>query len=282
MATPEIRVEQSRTFAVVRQSSQKLNVFQGVSLAVYNIPADEIQVTQAAWNYVQRRVSQQMHVSQAAVLAVAKGRITSPKLRAWGFTLDGHEFFVLKLGTGGKTLVYDLTTKQWSWWSTGDLPGWRATVGMNWDSSGTIPGTFGSNVVVGDDSSGTLWVLNPDRGTDGSHIDDEPRTFPRVSMAQIPTRGRDTIQVFGVYLTASLGEPATPQNVVTLDYSDDQGRTYVKAEVTHTAVEGDYEQEFSWRNLGLVRAPGRLFRVTDNGAFARVDSLDINPNSETK
>ena len=89
-------------------------------------------------------------------------------------------------------------------------------------------------------------------------------------------RGRNAIPVYSVDLTASLGDPSLENNTVTLEYSDDQGHTYLTADEPHVAEAGNYAQEFSWHSLGQVRAPGRLFRLTDDGAFARIDSLDVN------
>jgi len=42
-----------------------------------------------------------------------------------------------------------------------------------------------------------------------------------------------------------------------------------------TVEPGNYFQEFAWRSLGKIGAPGRLFQLVDYGAFARIDELDI-------
>jgi hypothetical protein len=42
-----------------------------------------------------------------------------------------------------------------------------------------------------------------------------------------------------------------------------------------TVTPSDYSQEFAWRSLGLIRAPGRMFELSDNGAAVRIDGLDI-------
>lgn len=198
-----------------------------------------------------------------------------PALKGWGVTLDGHDFYVLKLGMDGKTLVYDLASKQWAWWTTGDSSSWRPAYGLNWDSAGSIAQNFGSNIVVGDDTTGTLWSLDPDYGLDDDAVTGAPGTFPRVATAQLPVRGRDVVPMFSVFLTASAGQPALTANEFELLYSDDVGDTYISAGVD-TVVEDDYEQEFTWRSLGQARAPGRLMRITDNGSFARIDSLNVN------
>jgi hypothetical protein len=59
--------------------------------------------------------SMALRVPQADVLAYVRGRIQNPKLRAWTFTLDGHDFYVLRLGMD-LTLVYDVYSEQWMDW----------------------------------------------------------------------------------------------------------------------------------------------------------------------
>jgi len=276
--TPEIQAPQAGTIVAVNQVAQALRVPQGISLGIYNVPADNIAATYAGENVTYRRTAQTIRVTQLAPLAVYRGKIDNPKLKSWFYTLDGHDFYILKLGTGGKTLVLDLMTGQWSWWTTGNDLRWRASVGMNWRSSGNIPEQFGSNVVVGDDSYGVLWILDPEKGQDDMLLTDAETTFPRVATGQMVSRGRISLPIYSVYLTASLGDPALTLNNVTLEYSDDQGHSYVTADQPQTTQEGSYDQEFVWRSLGQVRAPGRLFRITDNGAFRRIDSLDVNAN----
>ena len=242
-------------------------------LAVYNFPSDEIEVSQSRVLLpVVRNLS--VETSQARVLAAVRGRVYNPKLRAWNFTLDGHDFYVLRLGED-KTLVYDLSTQQWSHWSTGDFQFWRLTVGMNWESSGHNAYLNGSNIVAGDDTFGLLWFLDPLQGYDQSPIDKTVvRKFPRVASAQMITRARETIPVFQVYLTADLGSPEVEDASAELSYSDDQGHSYVSA--GSIEVEPDnYAQEFAWRSLGLITAPGRIFKLSDDGAFARIDGLEI-------
>lgn len=278
MATPEIQTTEAAALVVVRQSAQLEQVFQAHPLAVYNIPADEVHSTGVAVQVTYRRVAQELEVTQQAMLAVVRGRTSNPRLVAWGFTLDGHDFYVLKLGTGGKTLVYDLTTKQWSWWNSGRTsPSLRAFVGMNWSSAGSVPQRLGSNVVVGDDTLGVIWVMDPLHPTDEAAEAGRDQVFTRVATAQLPVRGRQGVPVFSVFLTASLGDPSPLASPVVLSYSDDQGNSYVQADIPQPVISGDYAQSLAWRSMGMASAPGRLFRIQDDGALPRIDSLDINP-----
>lgn len=273
----DMAVPAANVFAVMTRSAPELNVFQGHFLVPYNIPSREMRVSAVTSIVPVVQISQQMRASQMLALAIVKGQLDNPKLRAWTYTLDGHDYYILKLGTGSKTLVFDLSTGQWSWWCSANSTRWRASVGMNWRSAGTIPVNFGSNVVVGDDTLGALWVLDPEQGYDDHFFDGfDPVKFPRVATGQIPMDSRKALPIYSVDLTASVGYPALSDSVVSLDYSDDQGNTYVTADEPQVSTEGVYDQEFAWRSLGQVRSPGRLFRITDDGAFARIDSMVIN------
>jgi hypothetical protein len=274
--TPEVQATQAGGLAVIRQSSQTVRAVQGSAVAVYNIPAEEVHATAALAQIPYRRSSQEERVTAQRIMAVVRGRTSSPRLAAWGFTLDGHDFYVLKLGTNGKTLVYDLSTKEWSWWTTGDSNSLRSLTGMNWSGAGPIPQNYGSNVIVGDDSVGVLWVMDPLKDDDDSISDGPARPYPRVATAQLPVRGRTGVPVFSVFLTASLGAPTLSAGPVSLEYSDDQGHSYVTADIPQEVKVGDYTQGLAWMSLGQARAPGRIFRITDDGALARVDSLDVN------
>lgn len=148
---------------------------------------------------------------------------------------------------------------------------------MNWLSPGAIADDYGSNVVVGDDTHGIIWVLDPTQGWDDSvwSTNTEKQLFKRYAAAQIISRSRTFIPVFDVYLTGSPGAPSYDGAAVTLEYSDDGGQTYVSAGSIPVEV-NNFAQNFAWQSLGRIQAPGRLFRILDDGAFARIDGLDVN------
>lgn len=249
-------------------------------LAAYSIPTKKMSASAAYVRAATTGPTDSLKISQLRVLAAVRGKPANPKLRAWTFTLDGHPFYVLRLGDG-KTLIYDNLTKQWSWWSSADFPYWRPTIGMNWVSAGMNAQLYGSNIVVGDDTYGMLWVLDPEKGYDDSALNGsgDPKVFPRIATAYQITRGRDWKYTYEVYLNASGGEPALSGQSVTLNLSDDVGHTFISAgdiEIDETC----YNQEFAWRSLGKYGAPGRLFQIVDYGAFARIDGLNINDRYE--
>lgn len=244
---------------------------------VLNFPSEQVQVSQMDASIVQS-VERDTQMSQFDVVAVCRGSIFNPRVRAWWFELDDHEIWVLNLGDR-KTLIYDLFSEKWAWWSNPEADHWRATIGTNWTSSDNIAYEYGSDVVVGDDSTGILWVLDPKQGFDDSFRPIERELgvqlpFPRVATGQVLTRGRDFISCYEVYLVCDPGDPSLTGAQVTLSFSDDGGRNYVSAG-TIVAQPGNFQQEFAWRSLGLIGAPGRMFRLEDNGALRNIDEMSI-------
>lgn len=271
--TPEIRAPQAGYLVAVRQQAQETYVLQATTLGIYNVPTDEIQVTYGAKNIAYRRTAQQFPVTQAVLLAVIRGRTDSPYIRAWTYTLDGHDYYVLHLGSV-ETLVYDTHAQTWAVWGSGNLPSWRAYTGTNWIGGRALGGTF-SNIVTGDDSSGTLYWLDPegDRDDDAIEGSDLPRPFRREITGQVVLKpGYNFVPCYGVQLMGSIGSGPEGGLEVNLEVSDDRGHTYWDA--GNIAInEYDYTARVNWLSLGSMTAPGRLFRVMDRGALKRIDSL---------
>lgn len=221
-----------------------------------------------------------IQVSNAAVLVAVLGRTSNPKLRAWTFTLDGHDFYVLRCGMFG-TLVYDLYSQEWMDWDAFGEAYWPVNTGMTWvDGQGAVgvDGLFGSNVLIGDDTYPLLYFLDPDLPYDENPESLDPEQeifFTRVLQGQVMTTGREVLPCYAVWLTTDMGAPAYFGAGVQLEISDDAGNSYDDMG-TVTVTAGDNSPELSWYSLGQIQAPGRLFRITDDGAVARIDSLEMN------
>lgn len=272
--TPEIRAPQAGVLGVVRSTVPELHVAQGGVLAVYNVPAEFINATQAGITITFRQTSV-LEVTQAGVLAVVSGRVANPRLRAWTFSLDGHDYYVLRLGDSA-TLIYDVYSEQWVEWASFDKDFWRPNIGTNWIGGAALAHTYGSSVVVGDDTYGLLWFLDPERpyDEDPDYVSDVDQYYERVVMGQVPVRGRDNIPCFAVWLTADMGTPAYTGAGVRLEISDDAGNSFVNAGVIQVTA-GAYTPELAWYSLGQIEAPGRLFKIVDDGAVTRVDGLEM-------
>jgi hypothetical protein len=278
VAAVGIQAPQAGFLVTLRQAAVSEDVPQFGALVVYNIPSEALAATQAGANVVLREESP-VALTQANILAVVKGRVANPRIRAWTFTLDGHDFYVLRLGDT-ETLIYDMSTEQWVDWDSFDLPVWRPNTGITWIGGQALADTYGSSIIAGDDTWGLLWFLAPEQPFD-DHADYLNATqeiqFERVVMGQLPNRGRGTLPCYVIFLTGDNYGITADDFVpgVTLEYSDDGGKTYDDAGTIELTV-GNENQAYEWYSLGQIDAPGRLFKITDNGVFTRIDDMKMN------
>jgi hypothetical protein len=196
------------------------------------------------------------------------------RLRVWTYSLDGHDYFVLRVGTS-ETLVYDLTTDTWASWASPSRDNWRAHVGVNWVgmSATTMDRGYGSDVVAGDDVSGVLWVLDPTYGRD-DRITTGSDAFNRIVTGGVQLTGRDVAPCGAVTVDLSVGAPSQTGATIMLETSDDFGHVWANHGAI-TVAAADYSPTVEWRILGTIKAPGRVFRLTDNGATVRIAGLDL-------
>lgn len=273
--TPFIRGSQGVTLASTLMSTD-LRVSLGVSMAAYTLPTKFLDASQAA-GLVAVNKDSDLRASQAYVLAAVLPGVKNRRSRAWGFSLDGHDFYVLRLGDA-ETLVLDLTTGKWCDWDSLNRSAWRVHQGAQWIDMGKAAyvNRAASQIVAGDDTTGMLWTLDPTQpydepGTEGLELE----YFERRVTAGVPARMRESQRNNAVFMTADIGSPALALSPATIELrtSDDNGKTY-QSQGTVTVTTGGYSDELLWRSLGLVRAPGRIFEFTDYGATVRIDSID--------
>lgn len=270
----DVRTSQGDVTVVSVSGGGDMRLTQGDVTVVYNLPAEFMQTSSGDLSYVAQR-SVDGQVSQADVTVIMRGRTDDPAVRAWTFTLDGHDFYVLRLGTV-ETLVYDMTTDTWYQWGSGNSILWNAYTGINWTSGNNFSDQFGSNILVGSDSNGTLFFLDPDKVDDDTAVTGrDPVPFTRRATGQLAYRGYESVSVYSVHLVGSVGKVNDPAyTTITLSYSDDRGTTYTDAGSVVTS-DGDFTVRAQWQSLGSFSNPGRLFRLEDTGALQRVDSLTV-------
>jgi hypothetical protein len=275
-SAPELRATQAGVMSVVTLASPEVRLTQGLVFGVLTLATEEIRLTQGRLT-APIVSSNDIRVSQTKVMAVIRGRIANPRLRAWTFSLDGHDFYVLRLGDES-TLVYDVYSEQWMDWSTADEEFWRVNTGMNWSGAVGLTEDYGSNVVVGDDTYGLLWFLDPEQPYDedpDSSAPEQENYFERVVMGQFAVRGREAVPCYAAFLTTDMGDPAYTGAGVTLYTSDDSGETFLDHGLV-TVTAGQESPQLLWTSLGQITAPGRLFKIVDDGAVARIDGLEMN------
>lgn len=271
--TPEIRSSQAFVTALTGGATPGIEVSQAWVTAMANFPTESVDLAQAYTLAMTGGGTPSVEVAQAFVIVLARGRIDDPRVRAWAFTLDGHDFYVLRLGNA-ETLIYDTHTGEWHVWGSGTGALWRAYTGTNW-IGGRSHALNWSNVIVGDDGNGALYFLSPDDDTDDDALlgDESPRTFTRQATGQLVVKpGYAAAPCYGVQLFGSIGS-GDDGLTVNLSVSDDRGDSY--ADCGDIALDADaYTARVHWLSLGSMTAPGRLFRVTDTGALKRIDSLE--------
>lgn len=197
-------------------------------------------------------------VSQSLLLsAFGEGNREFNKVRAWAFTLDGHWFYVLTLGTLGSYL-YDFVSKQWCKWETTGYDGiWNAEYGIMWNN----------RIVVGDNQNGLLWEVDPKATLDGGYA-----PIAHKVTAIIPARGRSFIEHDAVYITASVGQPTGISPSINLSFSDDDGATWT--DMDPILLTNDRSQEIAWTSLGSFTSPGRIITISDTGGPIRIDGAE--------
>jgi hypothetical protein len=271
------QASQGFVFSLGEGPSDNVLTAQFFATTIYNFRADEGDVSQGFVTFLAES-NPVSYVSQAFATVVYKVRADDPRVRAWTFTLDGHDYYVLRLGEI-ETLIYDTHSQQWYVWGDQDGDIWKLLCGTNWTSAGTLMNDYGSNVIVGDYANGALYMLDPDYAYDDDRWnEDNEKLFHRFAQGQVIVKNKNFVPCYGVALLASFGEDGTDGMGIQLLYSDDAGRSYVDAG-TITIAEGDYAARAEWRSLGSMSSPGRLFRIWDDGAVARLDGLELLENA---
>lgn len=195
---------------------------------------------------------------QLPVLVAFKTGIASdPNFRSWAWNLDGHVFYNLVLGDEG-SFVFGLSTGRWSQFVTEGYPVWNAEAGI----------VRRGQVLAADVLNPIIWEVTPDVATDEGF-----KPIRRVVTAISPVRGRDGVGVgeIIVYASADTQQPGDVPPTMTLSYSDDQGASFE----TFATYEITGDSEYSFRSLGSMYAPGRVWRIEDVGGPVRISDAWI-------
>ena len=245
---------------VAASGNAQVSVSSLAALVVAPLPSTrQSNVSLASALVVVSSATPQPRVSSSAALVVSRfGQVDHFENKAWTFDFDGHSFYVLQLGPIG-TYVYDFNSKTWAQWRTCHLRLWNMFNGTRWN---------GINVAA-DLEFPFLYEIRPDLQTDEGY-----RPITRIVSGAFPIVGRDFVGCDIVYLTGSVGTPTEFPTDVELRFSDDQGATYSDAYLI-PLDESNSEQQLSWRSLGQMKSPGRIFEIKDSGGLVRINALDV-------
>lgn len=202
-------------------------------------------------------------ISSLMARVIIKFGAEARQLRAWPFTQDDHDFYVLQLGDFG-TLVFDKYSGQWAQWKSPGYDHWRGNDGVAWE---------GFNVTC-DTQSGILWEIDPE-----GRLDDDVTPITSIVTGGLSRRLRSSLRCNMAELSVSEGRPpdgfeAEGDTTITLRTSSNEGQTYINHGTLDAGAAGA-DTVFRWYGLGLVSPPGMLFELTDTGYARRIDGFNV-------
>lgn len=179
-------------------------------------------------------------------------RQASDDMRAWYYSLDGHAFYILTTSVG--TFVCDLSTGSVARYNSFGRTAWRAHLGAQRNST----------ILAGDSESNTVWTVDPAASNDnGEVVTREVTGF--ISNVGEPV-GCDSLS-----LCVDAGWSPRPdfEPILQIRFSDDQGNLWSSWKEKGLGLQGWYSKDITFRSLGLVVRPGRIFqfRMTDDARF---------------
>lgn len=254
--TPGVRTSSFALLTLGAQPAYAENAYQLCSLSLIKIIAKGIYDTQLVQQTLENR-EPPVQSTQLAMLALVRSNPERRKIRAWRFYMDGHWFYVLHIGDTG-TVVFDTVTRKWAEWQTKFYNIWRANYGTNWNE----------DIVAGSVDSNMLFGISPRNNTDyGVEI-------TSIFTAGFPMRMRGSVTCDEIMVTATVGFGTVSAGTMQLRTSDDQGASWTNQGILDLTT-ATPKTEVSWRSLGEISAPGRLFELTDSGAAKTVIGIDM-------
>lgn len=184
----------------------------------------------------------------------------------WTMQDQGHAFYVLYFPAADKTWAYDVSTEMWhelSWWGVeGFPPGAREHA----HRGATHVYAFGKHL-IGDRENGKVYEASMNYLDDFGDLIHRVRVAPHISNEQkwIIYRMFELDIERGVGLDG-IAPPVSPapdpvgyNPKVTLQYSDDSGKTWSNVRAVSAGRLGQYKKRLQWQRLG--RARDRVFKI---------------------
>lgn len=183
---------------------------------------------------------------------IVERSIASEAHRLFLITDERHKLVCARFDAS--TMVYDVTTGQWSEFQSYGRSNWRVGPSM------------------GDTENGTIWRFT-DYADDGGMLERRFRAGAPLDSGLAVSNLR---LVCEVGQTPFLADPYA-EPVVEMRYSDDAGRTWSSWEAVSLGRQGEYRTRPEWRALGMFDDPGMIFdfRVTDPVSW-RVNGVKFN------
>jgi hypothetical protein len=181
-------------------------------------------------------------------------------IRCWVFLSNRCDFYVIT--TDQITLVYNITKNSWARWNTYLLDNWLAHLGLQEQD----------NVYAGSSIDNRIWIL------DTNEIDDNNLLIVCEVSGFVPLQGKQE-PCASVNIRANVGWSTsyTVPGLLEIKWSDDGGFTFSNPRQMSMGVKAEYNKDLTFRSLGLLKRPGRLFVLSFSGLVGfRVDYATMN------
>lgn len=258
--TPEVRATEGNVLAVTTSVTGTERTTQALTLTAINFPTIGERVTQADGLVVTVQTPILRHTQSAILVAILRGS-EERILRAWTFTQDDHDFYVLIAAS--ETYVYDKLTGQWCQWKMADNDAkyWRGLDGCDWN---------GINVCC-DPDSGQIFQIDP-----VGRLDYKTTPITSIIYGGMTERFRNMTSAYFAEVAISQAKPPLGIDGTTVSLTLDSYDTMTW--VNHGTVQGSPSGSPTYPRfygLGLIHSPGVVFRITDTGYARRIDGLNV-------
>ena len=219
------------------------------ALAVHGHCKADNSIFWLASDYTVRRLSGStpQRVSQHGFEERLRGYSTVADCEAYSYTFNGHICAVFRFPTAGETWVFDITTNEWHE---------RQTYGSGgWNISG-VSDCYGK-LLVQNATTGAIGSLSNTTYTEFGATQRAEWTYQNIygENQRIPHSCLEIVCETGVGLVT--GQGSDPQ--LTLERSDDGGRTWTTMPTRTIGAQGEYQTRVRWPRLGMPR--DRVYRA---------------------
>jgi hypothetical protein len=256
--TPEVRTTEGDALVAYTISTPDLRLTQASPLVAINFPTISQRSTQLG-GLVGLKTDTVLRTTASFGLVAIIRNAQERVIRAWTFTQDDHDFYVLL--ASNETYVYDKLTDQWSQWASPDATFWRGVDGCDWE---------GINICI-DPDSGKLFKIDPT-----NRLDYNTTPITSIVYGGMTERFRNMIPCYMAELAISQANP--PAGILGTTLGIKLETTDTVDSINHGTVQGSLagsRMTARWYGLGLIGSPGILFKITDTGYARRIDGLNI-------
>jgi hypothetical protein len=204
-------------------------------------------------------------VSQFGIEGILQRMAQISDCIALPYTQEGHLFIAFTFRNAGRTLVYDVTIREWhereSRINTVSLGFWRPSC---------ITQAYGKQI-VGDGQSGKLGILDPDIHEEWGEPQVVDFTFQPVYAERNRVFHRRLELHIGAGMGLTSGQGQNP--LATLFISEDGGQTWRSRDVRSLGKIGEYRKRVQWWGLGSSRDRVYRIQISDPVRVFVVDAL---------